>query len=130
MIDQQGFTLIEVLIALLIVGAVVAASSRAYAYGMQTMTVLLEQETAWNDISSEENALRAQDFAMLRPKTVNLRLADLPGGQEQVQLRPIADLAAYEAQFEVRWGTGLKHRMAHSAVLSPFAQSQDDASQD
>ncbi|MNS00689.1 hypothetical protein D3C72_319540 [compost metagenome] len=122
MAKQGGFSLIETVTAVAVLGGALALATVAYAASKQTTIYTRQQEAAWLAILSQENALRGLSYASLQPRDISIGIPELPGGHGTVSWKHIPGLNAFEAKFEVTWqGPKRRHRLTHAAVLSPYA---------
>lgn len=118
---MKGFTLIEVVIAVSLIGIVLLPVGRLYNTIANQMSARQQRVTALQAIENQEAMLRRTPYAAVAVGDVTLAVPELPGGQETVSITPLSDVVAKSVAIRLQWnsGGGPRH-LDHQLILSPF----------
>lgn len=119
--SARGFTLAEVLLAVLLITAVLLPLSAVYAAGMSLWKGLQQREVAARTLHNTAAVIQTIPFSRLFPGHHRLPGPDLPKGQTTVVIDWLPDLQLVRAAVRVSWqsSTGPQH-LERQVLRSPF----------
>ena len=120
---MSGFTLVEVLVALVLIGSVLLPLGHLYHRISGDMVARQQRSVAVRTLENQEALLRRTPYASIANASVSLAVPELPQGTESVEVAPLADVEAKSVRLAVRWHSARgQHQLNHHLILSPYGQ--------